>query len=109
HPGPPRLVYPCPTTPAGGRPAWVKAAATPESGANAAVGDRVHNQRHLCRGRRKSAAVNCYTAANGDCGSREDISFERRTVEGRLRADIPIQPDMCTVTYIFHDNCRGGR
>ena len=40
---------------------------------------------------------------------REDVSGERRAVEGSGAADIPIQPDTCTVTYILHGNSRGGR
>src|SRR4029077_7278460 len=48
-------------------------------------------------------------AVTADEGLREDISCERRAVEGRGAANTPIQPDTCTVTYMFPGNIRGGR
>src|ERR1700681_342993 len=40
---------------------------------------------------------------------REDISCERRAVEGRGGAYTPIYPDPRTGTYVLHGNCRDGR
>ena len=87
--------------------ALVKAAAILEPGAADGDGDVVLIQGHLFLGRQQSAA-GCQIAVAADEVLREDIAGERKTVEGRGAANTPIQPDICTVTYIYYGNSRGG-
>ena len=84
-------------------------AATRHDVTRAKTGDGVLIQRHFCLGRQGSAANKCQIAVTADEVMGEDVSGERRAVEGRGAADSPIDPDICTVTYILHDHIRGGR
>ena len=60
----------------------------------AKTGDGVLNQSHLCRGRQKSTTSKRQIAVTADEVMREDVSGERRAIEGRGAADSPIDPDI---------------